>query len=203
MRKFQISTVKKGFSLIELLVVMAILGGLAVAMSRIFFANLRGTEKTQRLLELRQAGDQAILLMKKKIRVSREVDASILNCSPGASGDTIMTVSRDPEATSFASTATITTEFSCITDDRGTPGDLTDDVDRLRMTEVQVSTGTTLVESDITPEYLTVVECSTPDSIFTCEQAVGNPAKVTVDFTLQNEDNDTMNFSSAVSLRNF
>lgn len=162
----------KGFSLIELVVVLALLGGLAVATSRIFFSQIRGAEKAQRLLQLRQSGDQAMLTMKKKIRNGRE----ITSVCPG-SGEEIEFTSRDPTVTGFASPAVISTKFSC-----GRP--------------ISMKEGDN-PSTSLTPEALEVSSCS-----FECEQATGSPPKVTIEFTLDNGE-DELQFKSTVSLRNY
>lgn len=103
---YVLSVASLGFSLVELLVVVALLGGLAVATSRVFFANLRGSEKTQEIIQLRQAGDQALLTIKNTIRNAREVE-----CGPG--NTSIRVVRRDPSKTGLGSPQTITNTFTC------------------------------------------------------------------------------------------
>jgi len=170
--------INKGFSLVELLVVVALLGGLAVATSRVFFANIRGSEKTQSLVELRQAGDQALLTMKKKIRNSREITSS---CSSGMSFLTIR--SRDPAVTGLASTASITTQFTC--------------GDRIMMSE---DTG---ADIPLTPDPV-VTNIQVQSCSFSCVQAPGNPGKVAINFTLVTADSkEQLGFDTVVSLRNF
>ena len=145
---------KLGFSLVELLVVVALLGGLSVATSRIFFAQLKGSEKTQNSLDLRQAGDRALLAMKNKVRNAQEISGS---CSANMSSLTI--VSRDPAANSYTSGETITTAFNC--------------GPQIIMSE---SGGATV---NLTPNDINVNSCS-----FDCRQGAGSPQKVNLKFEL-------------------
>lgn len=86
---------KKGFTLIELIVVVAILGGLSVAVSRIFFSNIKGAQRAQNQLELRQAGDSAMLNISKRLRNARSIPSAQCLGTPTSS---ITFSARDPEA---------------------------------------------------------------------------------------------------------
>jgi len=168
----------KAFSLVELLVVVAILGGLSVAVSRVFFSNLKGTDKTQRILELRQAGDGAMLRMKKKIKNARKV---ITDCPSGGFSSSQLQIEDAPEGGYTVSERTETI-FSC--NSQG-----------LFMEEVGGGGSTAL-----TPVTLYIADCNT---VFTCEKPVGASARVSIDFTLTNDEGESQEFSSSVSLRNF
>lgn len=148
----------RGFTLVELLVVIALLGGLSIATSRVFFSQLKGTEKTQNLLELRQAGDQALLTTKKKIRSAQSVSGS---CTAGMSSITI--ASRAPTPGAYTDAATFETTFTCAS--------------VLTMSE---NAGSAV---NLTPENMQLSVCS-----FDCVQNSGSPAKVTINFSLDKGD---------------
>ncbi len=64
---------KRGFTLIEILVVFSILAVISVVASNMFFAILRGTTKTKTMQLVKQNGDYAISLMVRMIRNARSV----------------------------------------------------------------------------------------------------------------------------------
>lgn len=99
----------KAFTLIELVVVVAILGGLSVAISRVFFSNLKGAKQTQSLIELRQSGDSAMLNISKRLRNARSIPPS--DCI-GANTNLITFTTRDPSAP-ISSGATIPVTIAC------------------------------------------------------------------------------------------
>jgi len=64
---------KSGFTLIEILVVVGILGIIAVIASNVFFTTLRSSGKTKALTTVKQNGDYALSVMERLIRDSQEV----------------------------------------------------------------------------------------------------------------------------------
>jgi prepilin-type N-terminal cleavage/methylation domain-containing protein len=62
---------KNGFTLIEMIVVVGILGIIAVVGSGTFFSILRGSTKTKTLQTVKQNGDYAISVMERMIRNAR------------------------------------------------------------------------------------------------------------------------------------
>lgn len=64
---------KRGFTLIEILVVFGILAIISVVASNMFFAVLRGTTKTKSMQLIKQNGDYAISLMVRMIRNARSI----------------------------------------------------------------------------------------------------------------------------------
>ena len=63
----------KGFTLIEILVVVGILGIIAVVASNVFFTTLRSSGKTKVLTIVKENGDYALSVMERLIRDSQEV----------------------------------------------------------------------------------------------------------------------------------
>ena len=63
----------RGFTLIEILVVVGILGIIAVVASNVFFTTLRSSGKTKVLTTVKQNGDYALSVMERMIRDSQEV----------------------------------------------------------------------------------------------------------------------------------
>ena len=165
----------KAFTLIELVVVVAILGGLSVAISRIFFSNLKGAQTTQSLIELRQSGDSAMLNISKRLRNARGIPAS--ECT-GASTSSITFTPRDPSVP-VSSGATVPVTISC---DSST---------------IKVSVDG--VESTIVAGNISMISCS-----FTCNQTPGSPPRVDISYTLNDiETSSTLDFNSTVTLRNY
>jgi len=62
---------KNGFTLIEIMIVVGILGIIAVVGSGTFFSILRGSNKTKTLQMVKQNGDYAISVMERMIRNAR------------------------------------------------------------------------------------------------------------------------------------
>lgn len=58
----------RGFTLIEMLVAVAILGTVGLVSSRIFFTALRGASKSDVIREVKQNGDYALTVMERMIR---------------------------------------------------------------------------------------------------------------------------------------
>jgi prepilin-type N-terminal cleavage/methylation domain-containing protein len=85
---------KSGYTLIEILIVIGILGIVAVIGSNMFFAILRNTAKSQILAEVKQNGNYALSVMSRMIRNARSIDA--------CPGDSITLTNPDRETTTFS-----------------------------------------------------------------------------------------------------
>ena len=70
----------KGFTLIEILVVVGILAIIAVVSSNMFFTVFKSSGKTKVLTKVKQNGDYALTVMERLIRDSQEVSSS---CTSG------------------------------------------------------------------------------------------------------------------------
>jgi len=66
-------TKKNGFTLIEMMVVVGVLGIVAVVGSGAFFSILRGSTKTKTLQAVKQNGDYAMSVMERMIRSARSL----------------------------------------------------------------------------------------------------------------------------------
>lgn len=87
---------KKGFTLIEILVVVGILGLIAVIGTNMFFSILRGSTKTRVLAEVKQNGNYALSVMGRMIRNSKGITSS---CTSNM--QTITIKNPDREETTF------------------------------------------------------------------------------------------------------
>ena len=84
---------KNGFTLIETLVSLGILGLLVVVVTALFFSLLRGASKTKAIQTVKQNGGYAISVMERMIRNAKQV----LDCQT----DYIKIKSQDEEETTF------------------------------------------------------------------------------------------------------
>lgn len=92
---------KSGFTLIEMLVAIGLLGILAVIGSQMFFSILKNTAKTQVTIEVKQNGNRALSVMSRMIRNARSIELD--SCTTGSS---ITIVNPDRESTTFSCTGT-------------------------------------------------------------------------------------------------
>ena len=65
---------RNGFTLIEMMIVVSLLGIIAVVGSGAFFSILRGSTKTKTLQMVKQNGDYAISVMERMIRNARRIE---------------------------------------------------------------------------------------------------------------------------------
>lgn len=86
-----------GYTLLELLVVVVILGIIAVGSTSLFLASLRGGGKVQVMTEVKQNGQQAMNAMEQMIRNS----LSVTSTCDGLASDDIRLVARDSQALTF------------------------------------------------------------------------------------------------------
>lgn len=85
--------IKKGFTLIEMLVAVAILGLVVLASTSLFFTALKGKRKTESLVIIKQSGDYALQVMTKKIRNAQDL--------PSCSSNQINITNPDNSSTTF------------------------------------------------------------------------------------------------------
>lgn len=72
-QKSEVKSQKSGFTLIEILVVVGILGIIAVIGSNMFFTVFRGSTKTKVLTTVKQNGDYALSVIGRMVRNSSEI----------------------------------------------------------------------------------------------------------------------------------
>ena len=80
---------QSGFTLIELLISMSIILVVSSVMLVVFFTTIRGTEKSQQLILVRQNGNFAMTQMTKTIRLTKTLDDSACTTEEGSSEITI------------------------------------------------------------------------------------------------------------------
>lgn len=171
---------KTGFTLIEILVVVGILGIIAFIGTNMFFTILKGSTKTRVLAEVKQNGNYALGVMERMIRNARKIE----ECQ--VSADHIKIQNPDEDWTDFlccGSPSLIASESGGLTcSDSGIENA------RLTSSNVQVSCGT----------------------FISCTQATGGPPVITINFTLSQlgspprpEEQARVDFGTTVTLRNY
>ena len=68
---------QKGFTIIEIVVVVGILGVIAVIGTNMFFTVIRGSNKSKNLTTVKQNGEYALSVMERMIRNSSSRDEEI------------------------------------------------------------------------------------------------------------------------------
>jgi len=86
-----------GFTLVEIIVMVAILGVVGVAVSNIFFTSLRSSVKSQTTAQLKQKGNTALAVMERMIRQS-----TIESACDGSPETTITIRYNDNRTTTFS-----------------------------------------------------------------------------------------------------
>lgn len=164
---------KNGFTLIEIIVVIGILGIIMVMGSNLFFSILRGSTKTKILQLVKQNGDYTITVMSRMIRNAREISG---NCQLGMTNLAI----QNPDGHE--------TEFSCL-EIGTTNGRIASNSARITSSDVKVdSCSFTCVNGEVgvSPAAVTIN--------FTLSQA---------GVTTRLEEQASVNFQTTISLRNY
>jgi len=176
-----------GFTLVEILVVVGILGIIAVVASTIFFTTLRSSGKTKVLTTVKQNGDYALSVMERLIRDSEEVITNSDNkvCESGMKEIKLKRIDGTM------------VEFACL--EEGTAnGRIASNSARLTSSEVKVDSCS--------------FDCSCPVAFPNCTSQGTKfyPKTVTIKFTLSQagatvrpEEQATINFQTTVSTRNY
>ena len=92
----RLKVISAGFSLIEILVTVILMGIVAVTATGLFTYALRSNQKTRAILEAKQVGDNAIVAMANKIR---QADTEPAICGSTTSSNTITIVIDDVSTT--------------------------------------------------------------------------------------------------------
>lgn len=91
----------KGFTLIELLISMVIIMLIGSVILTIFSSTLRGTDRAQSIITLRQKGNYALSQMVKSIRFAEDI-SNISACSSNPSSQLQIVSSSDHEMTTYS-----------------------------------------------------------------------------------------------------
>ncbi len=179
-----------GFTLIEVLITIVIVGILGTMATQSLLTLLRNQSKTDIIKEIKQNGDYALSQMEVKIRNAKT--AGILGLTPncnstGATGNNLTIINPDNSVTNFI----------CLTN---------------RLQQQDIPAGTT--GPSPSPNFLsnTLVSVTTTScaNIFTCTVPSNNvPRKIRINFTLQESavnaiaaEKSSQTFATEVSLRN-
>lgn len=84
---------KNGFTLVEMLIVVTLLGIFSVAVTQVFFTILRTQAKTQSIAEAKQSGDYAFSVMETAIRNAKSIDFPVC----GDSDPTSITITNQDD----------------------------------------------------------------------------------------------------------
>ena len=171
---------KSGFTLIEIIVVVGILGIIMVMGSNLFFSILRGSTKTKILQLVKQNGDYTITVMSRMIRNARSVSGS---------GSAITIVNPDGNTTTF-NCCGATPNF-LIASESGT---LSCENARLTSSEVKVNDCSavftvTLGEAEVRPAVVKI------NFILSQVSQAGVTPRL--------EEQASVNFQTTISLRNY
>ncbi len=145
-----------GFTLLELLVSVAILGVIGTLVAQAFFSVFRSNSKTEILKDVKQSGEQTLLTMTRIIQNAQEVAVCP---SDGTPLDSLALVNPDGG----------TTTFGCVLD--GT-------ITRIASTS---ATNEFLTDSHVTIGGST---CAASSLVFECTTQSGEPSKITISFSL-------------------
>src|SRR3989338_1427537 len=94
--QFPISKIR-GFSMVEMLVVIALLGIISTIVTQVLVISVRSSLKAEIQKEVKQNGDYAISIMERAIRNATDVDAAGCNISR----DFVTITNRDTTTTTF------------------------------------------------------------------------------------------------------
>jgi prepilin-type N-terminal cleavage/methylation domain-containing protein len=167
MRKIKL---KSGFTLIEILVSLGILGIVAVIGSQMFFAILKGSTKSRVLSEVKQNGNYALSVMSRMVRNAR----SIPGCS-GTSSNSLSIVSPDKEITEFKCADEKIASKSASAPPKHPPFDLTGDQVRV------VDCGAVFTcDPTVTPNLVTISFTLIPTTGTKIEETVEVEFKTTI-----------------------
>ncbi|MEK7166142.1 MAG: type II secretion system protein [Patescibacteria group bacterium] len=182
-------TTNSGFTLIEMLVAVLIVGILGVVGTNSLFSLLRGASKTENIKEIKQNGDYALYVMEVKLRNGRDITSG---CA-GSATNTLTILNPDD---------TTRTEYSCAI--YGTIRRIREEV-RNNVTGVLIGNTNYLTNTTVT---LAAANC-TSANFYTCTEAPTSGLKtVSINFSLQQSgtvptpESAQLTFKTQVSLRN-
>lgn len=80
---------KNGFTLIELIIAVAIIAGLGTVLVQVLFTTTRSSTKVERLTDVKQGGDYALNVIERMVRNARELTATCTSAGSTQSSVTI------------------------------------------------------------------------------------------------------------------
>lgn len=174
---------QQGFTLIEMVVSIAIIAVVGVALTQVFIATIRTNTKTELLKDVKQNGELALETMTRLIQNAKEITSA---CSiDGTSSTSLTVVGKDSGETTL----------ECSLDGTTT-----------RVASVSAQGTAYLTSGNVT---LGGGSCAASTLAFTCFGAAGIPTSVTITFDLAQLGNPgqafeqaSETFQTSVSMRN-
>lgn len=164
---------KRGFTLLETLISITIVGGVGILIAQVFFTTTKINTKTELLKDVKQNGQYGIDTMSRLIRNSYAIENSDVSCTSVGSAQTSLAVTN-PDGNR--------TTLGCV---------FADSVARIASTSATHPTN---------PEYLTSsnvtlggTTCDDPDMtlLFTCTSYPDQAPSVKIEFTLSQKGAST------------
>lgn len=174
---------RKGFTLLEMVVSLAIIAVVAVVLSQVFIATLRTNAKTEILKDTKQSGEFALEGMVRMIQNAKSVASAC--ASTGTVSQSVSIVNPDGETTTFGCAAV--------------------------GSETRISSVSAQGTEYLTPSGVTLggTGCAGSSLSFTCYGAAGLPGSVTISFQLaqsgaaaQNFEQSSSSFQTSATMRN-
>lgn len=175
---------KKGFTLIELVIAVAIIAGLGTVLVQALFTTTRSSTKVERLTDVKQGGEYALNVIERMVRNARALTAA---CTEGGTAPTTFASITNPDG--------YETTFSCTLS-----GSVT------RIASVSAFGTEYLTSSSVTLGGLT---CDADSLVFYCTSVADVPKSVKVTFQLSQKgtpvdqfEKASTTFQTSVGLRN-
>jgi len=191
--------IRKGFTLLELLVVAVILTLLSVVIAQVFFSTMRTNSKTEALRDVKGNGDRALEVITRLVQNAESIELPELPAACAAYpavGDPIdeITLKNADEGE---------TKLECVADGVNGIARIAS-TSALPQTVYLTSANVTLIDPTLTTNA-----CTNHALSFTCSSVGGTPSYVTVSFTLRQKnsyasvvDSGSATFQTTVTLRN-
>lgn len=171
----------RGFTLIEILIAISLVGLIGSVASTTLFNIFQGVSKTEIIKEIKQNGDSALSVMERSIRSA----ADITSTCDGLPSNTL--VVRDVRGNAAT--------FSCVFNQGSA--------------KIASASGTPLTTSFLTGDLVTLGTACPGSLVFTCSAPPNNPKVVTIQFSLTQKsvgasirDTASSLFKTTISLRN-